>query len=100
MKLFFTFFIVGFVLFPFNDSSVIDGKVLYKQNCSACHGRKGKSILVKAGDLQNPKLTLEQRVETITNGSKNNPTMIAFKEQFTKEEIRAIAVYTMTFIKD
>lgn len=101
MKTIFGFFIAAFVLFPFDNSSSIDGKALYKKgNCSACHGKKGKSILVKAGDLRNPDLTLEQRIETITNGSKNNPTMVAFKEQFTKEEIRAIAEYTMTFIKD
>lgn len=101
MKTIFGFFIVVFVFFSFDNSSLIDGKTLYKKgNCSACHGKKGKSILVKSGDLQNPNLTLAQRIETITNGSKTNPTMIAFKEQFTKEEIQAIAEYTMTFIKD
>lgn len=105
MKTLFGIIIFTFVLFPYKNTSLdnhlIDGKELYKEgSCKSCHGRKGKSILVAAGDLTNPKLTLEQRIEMITNGSKNNPSMVAFKERFTTEEIRAIAEYTMTFIKE
>ena len=104
MKAIFGIFIFALAMFSFNNASLsssIDGKALYKKgNCSSCHGKKGKSILVKYGNLQNPKLTLEQRIKTITNGSPTNPTMVAFKDSFIKEEIRAIAEYTMTFIKE
>lgn len=101
MKAIFGVLMMITVFFVVDNSSLLDGKALYKKgNCSSCHGKKGKSILVKSGDLRNPNLTLEQRIETITNGSKTNPTMIAFKKQFTEDEIRAIATYTMTFIKN
>lgn len=91
--------------FNINDLSIqlkggaVDGATLYKNNCKSCHGKKGKSFVSKPADLTSSKLTLEQRIETITNGSKTNPTMVAFKERLNKEEIRAIATYTMKFIK-
>lgn len=77
-----------------------DGKALYKTfSCGSCHGKKGKSFVSKPADLTNPKLTLEKRIEIITNGSKNNPKMIAFGSTLSKQEVQAIAKYTMTFIK-
>lgn len=101
MKAIFGIFIFVVTMFSFdNDISLANGKALYKKgNCSSCHGKKGNSILVKAGDLRRSSLTLEQRIETITNGSKKNPTMVAFKDIFSEKEIKAIAEYTMTFIK-
>ena len=94
---------VAFILFASNaEVSVdkIDGKALYKEaNCSGCHGRKGKSMFNIAPSLQNPELTLKQRVEMITKGSKKDPTMIAFSPKYSKTEIKAIADYTMTFVK-
>lgn len=94
---------ITFILFASNSTILldkIDGKALYKDaNCSACHGRKGKSMLNIAPSLRNPELTLKQRIEVITNGSKNDPTMIAFSSKYSKAEIKAIADYTMTFIK-
>ncbi len=94
---------ISFLLFAANTPkcfNTIDGKALYKTaNCAACHGRKGKSMLNIAPSLRNPKLTLAQRIEVITNGSKKDATMVAFSPKFNKSEIKAIAVYTMTFIK-
>lgn len=100
----YTFALVSFVLFTANFTTVSlekpDGKALYiAANCSACHGKKGKSILNIAPSLQNPELTLERRIEVITNGSKKESTMIAFSPKYTTEEIKAIAEYTMSFVK-
>ena len=76
-----------------------DGEKIYQKTCSVCHGAFGEPVLAIAGDLRNPELTLEQRIETITNGSQKDATMIAFKEQFSEKEIKAIAEYTMGFIE-
>lgn len=76
-----------------------DGEKIYQKTCAVCHGAFGEPVLATAGDLRNPELTLEQRIETITNGSQKNATMIAFKEQFSEKEIKAIAEYTMGFVE-
>lgn len=94
---------VTFILFASNSNvflDKIDGKALYKEaNCAACHGRKGKSMLKIAPSLRRSELTLKQRIEVITNGSENDSTMLAFSSKYSKAEIKAIADYTMTFIK-
>lgn len=82
------------------EKSAPDGEKLYQQaNCVSCHGAFGEPVLAGAGDLRNPELTLEQRIETITNGSEANKTMIAFKDTYSPEEIKAIAEYTMGFVE-
>jgi mono/diheme cytochrome c family protein len=101
----YTFALIAFVLFSsnsvLNNFEKPDGKALYKAaNCTACHGQKGKSILNIRPSLQNPKLTLEKRIEVITNGSKNDPTMTAFSPTYSEVEVKAIAVYTTTFISE
>jgi mono/diheme cytochrome c family protein len=101
----YTFVFLAFVLFSSNSVTKNiekpDGKALYKAaNCAACHGRKGKSMLNIAPSLQNAELTLKKRIEVITNGSKNDPTMIAFSPTYSKAEIEAIAKYTMSFVDE
>jgi len=95
--------LIVFVLFTANTYQIedeIDGKALYKAaNCAACHGKKGKSLLNIAPSLRNPALTLTQRIEIITKGSKNDPSMVAFSPKYSKAEIKAIAIYTMSFVK-
>lgn len=81
------------------ESSGPNGEKLYQSTCASCHGSFGEPILAGAGDLRNPELTLEQRIETITNGSEANKTMISFKDQFSEREIKAIAEYTMGFVE-
>lgn len=77
-----------------------DGQALYqKGNCTSCHGAFGVPVLPSAKDLRSADITLEQRIEMITNGSKANPTMISFKNTFSEAEIKAIAEYTMTFVE-
>ncbi|MFK7950400.1 MAG: cytochrome c [Saprospiraceae bacterium] len=82
------------------EKSAPNGEKLYQQaNCVTCHGAFGEPVLAGAGDLRNPELTLAQRIETITNGSKANATMIAFKDTYSEAEIKAIAEYTMGFVE-
>lgn len=101
----YSFVLIAFVCFSaaksiFNLENP-DGKALYKAaNCATCHGKKGKSMLNIAPSLQNPALTLEKRIEVIADGSKKDPTMIAFSPTYSDAEIKAIAIYTMTFIRE
>lgn len=82
------------------EKTAPNGEKLYQQaNCITCHGAFGEPVLAGAGDLRNPELTLAQRIETITNGSEKNPTMVSFKDSYSEEEIKAIAEYTMGFVE-
>lgn len=93
-------FALSVLSFQINNATLLDGEALYKEaTCIACHGADGKAAVLNASDLTNPELTLEQRIKTITNGSEKDPTMVAYKDVLTKEEIQAIAEYTMTFVK-
>lgn len=78
---------------PSSDSAAadIDGAKLYKQYCVTCHGLYGDMGATGAFNLQESKLSLEERVEVITNGRK---TMTGFKTLLTEDKIKAIAEYT------
>lgn len=76
------------------------GEELYNSyNCATCHGSSGQPVLAGSGDLTNPSLTVQQRIEVIKNGSKDNPIMVAFGSMLSDEEIKAIAEYTMSFVE-
>ena len=106
-KLVLIIFAIGFIFYACGSESTEDkeitsagpnGEKLYQATCAVCHGAFGEPVLADAGDLRNPELNLEQRIETITNGSQKNATMVSFKDQFSEREIKAIAEYTMTFV--
>jgi mono/diheme cytochrome c family protein len=69
----------------------IDGAKLYKQYCVTCHGLYGDMGATGAYNLQESKLSLEERVAVITNGRN---TMTGFKTLLTEDKIKAIAEYT------
>ena len=107
-KLVLIIFAIGFIFYACGSESTEDkeitsagpnGEKLYQKTCAPCHGALGEPVLADAGDLRNPELTLEQRIETITNGSQKNATMVSFKDQFSEREIKAIAEYTMSFVE-
>ena len=75
---------------------VVDGKKIYKLNCVVCHGVYGDMGASGAHDLTASKLSLEERINVITNGRN---TMTAFKAILDDEEIRAAAEYSMTLKK-
>ncbi|MFN0016130.1 MAG: c-type cytochrome [Saprospiraceae bacterium] len=81
---------------PDSIQNPLDGKAIYRKYCVTCHGSDGTLGLNGAGDLTKSVLGLEERVEQITKG-KN--LMTAFEGVLTREEIRAVAVYTETLKK-
>jgi mono/diheme cytochrome c family protein len=80
--------------------STPDGAKLYSDaGCIACHGAFGVPVLPTAKNLTDGTIALERRIEVITNGSKNDATMVAFSPRYSEAEIQAIAEYTMTFVE-
>ena len=69
-----------------------DGEALYKTYCVTCHGLYGDMGASGAYNLQESKLSLEERIAVITNGRK---AMTAFESLLDKKEIKAVAKYTM-----
>lgn len=88
---------------PSDDKSIAAGKVMYLQECRACHGDLGKGDgpsahdLEKApGDLSNPKLWEQSDGALfwkITEGRKPMPT---YAQRFTDEERWSIVNYVRT----
>ena len=73
-----------------------DGLAIFRQYCVVCHGADGKLGLNGAKDLTVSALTLDERINTITNGRK---LMTPFNEVLSAEEIKAVAQYTLTLKK-
>ncbi len=67
-----------------------DGKVLYEQNCSICHGDDGKLGSAGSKDLTLSTFSLEERVQLITNGK---GAMAPFKGVMDDQQIKAVAEY-------
>jgi mono/diheme cytochrome c family protein len=71
MKLFYLVFILLGLTWACSsaiDAEAPDGHQLYKSYCVACHGVKGDMGASGAYDLSGSKLTLEERIQVITNG--------------------------------
>ena len=68
-----------------------DGKKIYKQYCVACHGLYGDMGANGAFNLTTTELTLEEKIEVITNGRN---TMTPWKGILSEEKIKAVAEYT------
>lgn len=79
---------------PVDDLAV--GKKLFKKWCVACHGMTGDMEVNGAKDLGKSVMTLEEKVEIISNGK---GLMTPFKEMMLEEEIIQVAKYTDTFKK-
>lgn len=72
----------------------LNGEELFAMNCKICHGIRGNLELNGAKDLNKSTLSLDERIEIITNG-KN--AMTPFRKILSKEEIRLVAEYSGTF---
>ncbi len=77
-------------------SKPVDGEKIYKTYCVTCHGIAGDMGASGAANLQDSKLSLEERVAVITNGRN---LMNSFKSLMSEEKIEAVAAYTMTLSK-
>ncbi len=69
-----------------------EGAKLYKLHCVTCHGLYGDMGAAGAFNLQESKLTLEERIEVITKGRN---TMTGFQNLLSPEKIKLIAAYTL-----
>lgn len=67
---------------------------IYNTHCGICHGKNGRKGLAGAKVLPESELTVEGRIEIITNGKGQ---MMPYKNILSEEEIKAVAEYTMTF---
>ena len=74
----------------------VDGKKVYKTYCVTCHGLYGDMGASGAKNLTESTLTLDERVEIITNGK---GLMTPFKDLLNAEKIKAVAEYSMTLKK-
>ncbi|MFT4761544.1 MAG: mono/diheme cytochrome c family protein [Paraglaciecola sp.] len=74
----------------------VDGKKVYKTYCVTCHGLYGDMGASGAKNLIESVLSLDERIEIITNGK---GLMTPFKDLLNAEKIKAVAEYTMT-LKD
>ena len=70
------------------------GKNVFKTYCILCHGADGKLGLNGAMDMTQSILTLDERIQVITNGRN---TMAPYKGVLDEDEIKAVAEYTMIF---
>ncbi len=71
----------------------ISGAKIYKTHCAICHGDDGRKGFADAKILPESALTLEERIQLITNGRN---TMMPYSGVLSKEEIEAVAEYTLS----
>ncbi len=76
-----------------SGGSKIDAAKLYKQHCVICHGIDGKLGINGAKDITESPMTMKERIDNITFGA---GTMTPFKDILSKDEIKALAKYTLT----
>jgi len=67
-----------------------NGKQLYEENCSICHGGDGKLGVNGAKDLSASTMSLEEALSIIENGK---GTMTPFKELMNEDERKAVGKY-------
>ena len=69
----------------------VDGKKIYTQYCVSCHGLYGNMGMSGAFDLTQTKLSVEEKIQVITNGRN---LMTPFKSLLSEKQIEAVAKYT------
>ncbi len=77
-------------------SKAVDGAEVYKTNCLVCHGEDGALMLADAKDLSISTLSLEERINLITNGA---GMMMPYKGILDDAAIKAVAEYSMSLKK-
>lgn len=68
------------------------GRVIFTELCSTCHGADGKLRKFQAADLSITTLSVEERAFSITNGVPLT-VMPPFKNRLSPEEIEAVALF-------
>lgn len=73
-----------------------DGKFLYEENCSVCHGSDGAAGIANAANLRISRMDSIDVYVIITNGKSSMPP---FQEKLSKEEIKKLRTYVQTLRK-
>ncbi|HSZ71809.1 MAG TPA: SirB2 family protein [Cytophagaceae bacterium] len=73
-----------------NEVALQNGKAIYVQVCSACHGQDGKLGVSGAKDLSQSKLT---HTETVLMIAKGKGLMQSYEGMLSEQEIEAVATY-------
>ena len=71
----------------------LEGKKTFETYCVLCHGADGKLGLNGSKDLTLSTITLEERINQVTNGK---GTMTPFKGVLTEAEIKDVAEYAQS----
>jgi mono/diheme cytochrome c family protein len=74
-------------------NSELPGYTIYTKNCKLCHGKSGDLGLSGAANLRKSTLSLEEKIEVITNGRNG---MAPHKNILTPDEIREVDAYITT----
>lgn len=82
---------------PNNTPKVISGVTVFRDNCMNCHGADGNLGMNGAKRLPESTLTLEERIQVVTEGRNN--VMPAFKTLLSEQKIKAAVEYTMQLSK-
>lgn len=77
-------------------AKTIDGKEVYQANCLVCHGPNGDMMASGATDLTISTLSLEEKIDQITNGA---GMMMPYKGILDEASIEAVAKYSMELNK-
>lgn len=73
-----------------------DGKKIFKINCVLCHGADGTMGVNGSKDLTKSEISLDEAISQITNGK---GLMASYEPILSKEEIKAVAEYTLSLRK-
>lgn len=89
--------LVGVVMLSTALKAAPDGKAIFQQKCSMCHGMDGKGFAaIKTPNLTDPKvqaaITDAQMLDTIKNGRKGT-AMVGWDGKLSPEEMKAVADY-------
>ncbi len=80
------------------EKKAVDGEKIYKTYCVTCHGLYGDMGASGAFNLQTSTLSMEERIDVITNG-REGKAMTPFKGLLSEEKIEAVAKYIETLRK-
>ena len=78
------------------DELKTEGEKVYTKNCVACHQANGQGLPPTFPALAHGKIAtgpMAGVVDIVTNGSKKNPTMVAWKGQLSDTQIAAVITF-------
>lgn len=78
------------------DELLVRGKAVYEKTCAACHGIDGKAaapIFPNMAGSAIAKGPVAAHIEIVSNGSKKNTMMAAYKAQLSKADLAAVITY-------